>query len=416
MTGTIRKGVEAILAFGTEGLGATQARQVSVVTVASLLGIAIIPSYAILFAVYDFSRLLLPIKLALVSPLPFFSPLLLLALGRHLAAKVLLALLLSTNLTMFAYLYSADSGVQHFLFSFALTAFLIFDKSERPFLIFFAALPAVLHVYASYNFTEVYPATNIDRPLLEILFAVNTVTTFFVICVITFIFYNLVQRAEERLTRFSGAVSEYLDPFLVDNLRNGADLSPRVRPLTVFFSDLVGSTRISFAMDQENYGTMINTYVREMQTIIKAHGGYIVDVSGDGILGYFGNFGTRGEKEDAVRCVTMASEMVAKLEELVPRFKETYSLPEDLYMRVGISSGEAMVGKTEGARAIYTANGDVVNLGAKLEKKVKDISAKGGILLSESTGRCVAGDFRLEPLEMDIEGEALVAYAVTGRA
>jgi class 3 adenylate cyclase len=169
-------------------------------------------------------------------------------------------------------------------------------------------------------------------------------------------------------------------------------------------------------MDQENYGTMINTYVREMQTIIKAHGGYIEDVSGDGILGYFGNFGTRGEKEDAVRCVTMASEMVAKLEELVSGFKETYSLPEDLYMRVGISSGEAMVGKTEGARAIYTANGDVVNLGAKLEKKVKDISAKGGILLSESTGRCVAGDFRLEQLEMDIEGEALVAYAVTGRA
>ncbi len=67
-------------------------------------------------------------------------------------------------------------------------------------------------------------------------------------------------------------------------------------------------------------------------------------------------------------------------------------------------------------RAIYTANGDVVNLGAKLEKKVKDISARGGILLSESTGRCVAGDFRLEQHEMDIEGEALISYAVTGSA
>lgn len=70
-----------------------------------------------------------------------------------------------------------------------------------------------------------------------------------------------------------------------------------------------------------------------------------------------------------MRCVTMASEMVAKLEELVPGFKEIYSLPEDLYMRVGISSGETMVGKTEGTRAIYTANGDVVNFGAKLEKR-----------------------------------------------
>ena len=148
------------------------------VTVGSLLAIAITPSYAILFAVYDFSRLLLPIKLVLVSPFPFFAPLLLLALGRHLAAKVLLALLLTTALTMLAYFYSADSGVQHFLFAFALIAFLIFDKSERSFLIFLSAFPAVLHVYASYNFTEVYPATNIDRPLLEIPFAVNTATTF----------------------------------------------------------------------------------------------------------------------------------------------------------------------------------------------------------------------------------------------
>jgi class 3 adenylate cyclase len=387
-----------------------------VVAVGSLLGIVIGPSYAIFFALYDYSGLLLPIKLSLIPALAFFAPLLLLALGRLLPAKVLFALLASTTLTMFAYVYSTDSGVQHVLFCFTLIAFLIFDKSERPFLIFFTALPAVLHFYASYSFTEVYPATNIDRPLLEILFAVNIFNTFFIISIVTFVFYKLVYSAEERLVRFSGAVSEYLDPSLVDNLRREADLSPRIQTLTVFFSDLVGSTRISFAMDQENYGNMINAYVHEMQSIIKAHGAYIEDISGDGILGYFGNFGTHGEIQDAARCVTMAWEMVAKLEDLVPGFKKTYGLPEDLHIRVGISSGEAMVGKTEGARAIYTANGDVVNLGAKLEKKVEDISARGGILLSESTGRCVAGDFRLELHEMDIEGEALVAYAVTGRA
>ena len=50
------------------------------------------------------------------------------------------------------------------------------------------------------------------------------------------------------------------------------------------------------------------------------------------------------------------------------------------------------------------------------KKKVKDISAEGGILLSESMGRCLAEDFRLEQLEIDIEGGTLVAYAVTGRA
>ena len=70
MIGTIRKGAGAILAFGTEGLTPAQTRQINVVTVAALLGIGIAPFYAIFFAVYDYSRLLLPIKLALVTPLP----------------------------------------------------------------------------------------------------------------------------------------------------------------------------------------------------------------------------------------------------------------------------------------------------------------------------------------------------------
>ena len=56
------------------------------------------------------------------------------------------------------------------------------------------------------------------------------------------------------------------------------------------------------------------------------------------------------------------------------------------------------------------------NLGAKLEKKVKDISATGGILLSEATGLHVADAFGLEKHEMNVEGEDLVAYALTGRA
>ena len=110
----------------------------------------------------------------------------------------------------------------------------------------------------------------------------------------------------------------------------------------------------------------------------------------------------------------MAREMQARLADLVSGFKADFGLPEDLYMRIGISSGAAMVGKTAGVRAIYTANGEIVNLGAKLEKAVKEISPNGGILLSEATGRAVGDAFRLSNHPMTIEGEAMTAYSVDG--
>ncbi len=134
------------------------------------------------------------------------------------------------------------------------------------------------------------------------------------------------------------------------------------------------------------------------------------------MLGYFGNFETQGAEADAARAVAMAQGMQSRLAELVPTFKRDFGLPEDLAMRIGMASGEAMVGKTAGARAIYTANGDVVNLGAKLEKAVKEVSPGGGILLSEAMGQAVGGRIAPEiPLhrhEMVIEGEPVITFLV----
>ena len=132
-------------------------------------------------------------------------------------------------------------------------------------------MPLVLSVYETFHFLTPHPALNMDQDLLDILFVLNAVTTFIIFSLITHTFYALVVRAEDGLQKahdreaqFAGAVSEYLDPSLVENLRGGADLDPRVRHLTVFFSDLVGSTRISFAMDRDAYGRMINAYVHAM--------------------------------------------------------------------------------------------------------------------------------------------------------
>jgi class 3 adenylate cyclase len=81
-------------------------------------------------------------------------------------------------------------------------------------------------------------------------------------------------------------------------------------------------------------------------------------------------------------------------------------------MCIGISSGNALVGKTAGVRAIYTANGDIVNLGAKLEQKLRDLTNTGGILISEQTAALVEESFALTHCAVTIEGQEINAYMV----
>jgi len=176
---------------------------------------------------------------------------------------------------------------------------------------------------------------------------------------------------------------------LVDNLRDGNDVEPRVHFVAVFFADLVGSTRLSRTLDEDSFGIVIQEFVREMQQVIKFHRGYLEDISGDGIFGYIGNFNSRGSESDAAEAVVMALEMQLRLAELSPEFQSRHGLSEPLCMRIGISSGNALVGKTAGVRSIYTANGDIVNLGAKLEQKLRDLTDAGGILISEQTAALV---------------------------
>jgi class 3 adenylate cyclase len=219
-----------------------------------------------------------------------------------------------------------------------------------------------------------------------------------------------LQAANAHMARFSETVSEYLDPMLVDNLREGEDLTPGLKFITVFFADLAESTRLSRIMDQEKFGSMIQEFVGEMQHIVKSHRGYLEDISGDGIFGYIGNFESAGQEQDARDVVEIAYAMQRRLAELNPRFQEFYGLPEPLRMRIGISSGEAQVGKTSGARSIYTANGNIVNLGAKLEQKLKEMTDEGGILISSKTASLLESGAGIIEHEVELEGARLSVF------
>jgi len=267
----------------------------------------------------------------------------------------------------------------------------------------------------------VMPATNpYPSPLQEFSFVGNFVFMAAVNGAFALVFAQAVQAAEDglqaanaRLQHFAGAVSELLDPMLVGKLRTGADLSSDVRYLTVLFADLAGSTKLSQEMDDGAFGRMIDRFAAEMHAIIKRHGGFVEDISGDGILAYVGNFESGGPEEDAGAVVRMAVEMQQTLRDLNVGFAAEYDLPSPLQMRIGISSGEAFVGKSSGVRAIYTANGESVNLGAKLEQALKTLEPPDGILISQTTAGLIGADETdLTEHTLQIGGRSHAAFSV----
>lgn len=410
----MRNLVQRIFAFGTEGLDPAQARQINVVTVVALIAIAAMPIDTILFSFLGFRIVSLQGVVPILFAVGYLVPLALIALRRRLAAKVALAILINADMAGFAYLYSAQAGVHLFLPAIGLLSFFIFDRTEKPLMAFFVVLPAAVFLIAILEFDAPAGLEHLDPFALRVLLIVNSILMFTLTCFLIYLFYGRLEQAEIRIRTFSGAVSEYLDPQLVDRLHDGVDVGPSVRPLTVFFADLAGSTRLSMAMDEESYGRTINAYVREMEAVIKRHGAYIEDISGDGILGYLGNFESRGQTADAVRVVELALAMQARLAALNPELRRDFGLPEDLRLRIGVGSGPAVVGKTDGVRAIYTANGEAVNLAAKIEDCVRDLPGGTGILISTETAALVGDRFDLEEHALMIEGERVTAYAVNG--
>ena len=157
--------------------------------------------------------------------------------------------------------------------------------------------------------------------------------------------------------------------------------SSKRKKLTVFFSDLKDFTQTTEELQPEDLTALLNNYLDEMSKIAFDFGATVDKFVGDAILIFFGDPGTFGVKEDALRCVQMAIAMQRKMEELRDSWRRK-GLVKPLQMRIGINTGFCNVGNFGSAhRMDYTVIGGEVNLAARLEQAAEP----DGILLSSET-------------------------------
>jgi adenylate cyclase len=177
--------------------------------------------------------------------------------------------------------------------------------------------------------------------------------------------------------------SQYMSEVLVRELEENpqrATLGGNRRMITIFFSDLADFTALSEQLEPEEIVSLLNMYFTEMSQIILDTQGVIDKYQGDGIMAFWG---APIELADHAAYACRAALACSKRMETINKRLGGRDLPP-LQMRIGLHSGEAVVGNMgSNQRFDYTVIGDNVNLASRLEGANKKFGTQ--IIVSEAT-------------------------------
>lgn len=226
---------------------------------------------------------------------------------------------------------------------------------------------------------------NIVYPGLSLVMAYGSLT----------IYYYVTQEKEKR--RLRSAFHHYTSPVVVKQLlkkRYDIALGGEKKELSVLFSDLRGFTRLSTESSPGELVSQLNEYLTAMTDIVFSNDGTLDKYIGDGLMALFG--APVPVAEHQYRACNAALEMIDMLASLNNNWVASGKTPLDV--GIGISTGSMLVGNLGSRQRFdYTAIGENVNLGARLEGLSNFYGAN--ILISEATHEAVKD--RLYCVEVD---------------
>ncbi|XXF75760.1 adenylate/guanylate cyclase domain-containing protein [Myxococcaceae bacterium GXIMD 01537] len=194
-------------------------------------------------------------------------------------------------------------------------------------------------------------------------------------------------RTERQLRDFvHRALGRYVSPEVARLVTKDLTLMrPERRPVTVYFSDIEGFTRLSEEMEPERLVQMLNEYLTEMTASVRSTGGQVDKYIGDALMAFWGA-PVRTDRHAHLACEA-ALKMRAALLQRQPEWEKTYG--HRIQFRAGINSGEGVVGDMgSDLKSNYTVMGEAVNLASRLERANTDYGTY--VLVGEATARQAA--------------------------
>jgi len=200
--------------------------------------------------------------------------------------------------------------------------------------------------------------------------------------------------------------SRFVNPHVVQELvaHGGLSRAGESRQITILFSDIRGFTTLSEKRTPQQVVDLLNRYFTLQVEVVFRHGGSLDKFIGDCIMAFWG--APLDDPEHARHAVEAALEMG----EVLQRFKhELGEADADFDVGIGIHTGPAVVGLIgSDQRREYTAIGDTVNLGSRIEGLTKGVSR---ILVSRETMEACGdafefksyGSFKVKGREQEVE-------------
>tara|TARA_R100000458_G_scaffold58520_2_gene66720 strand:- start:235 stop:2001 length:1767 start_codon:yes stop_codon:yes gene_type:complete len=201
----------------------------------------------------------------------------------------------------------------------------------------------------------------------------------------------------------------YLDPRQVKELQKNPDLlklGGEKRYATFLFTDVRGFTSMSERLDPENVTYIMNKALTAQQKAVQKHGGMVDKYIGDAMMAIFNAPIDQDFHEN--RALDCAKDIQLNMEELNEELEQK-GLPP-VAIGIGVNTGYAVIGNMGSeSRFDYTAIGDAVNTGARLESGTKEAGVD--VLIGYNTA--IKSDYilkKLEPLKVKGKEKALDVY------
>jgi len=203
--------------------------------------------------------------------------------------------------------------------------------------------------------------------------------------------------------RIRETFGRYIDPKVVEGLIDQPALAATEGQrcvMTVMFCDLQGFTSLSESVTPQGLVKVMNRYLSTMSEPIRSHRGIIDKYIGDAIMAYWGP--PFIDEADQARFACFAAiDMIGRIATLrkeLPELLGVRTIPMQCDIRIGIATGEALVGSIGSEFMMsYTVMGDTVNLASRLEAANKIYSSRS--LVSEAT--VAAAGAAIEAREID---------------
>ncbi|WP_181893409.1 ATP-binding protein [Falsiruegeria mediterranea] len=169
------------------------------------------------------------------------------------------------------------------------------------------------------------------------------------------------------------------------------------RQVSVLFADMVGFTAAVERLGEDGTLPFTQVIYNLMSDTVVEHGGTVSSFGGDSVMALFGL--PEALEDGALRSCRAALAIQSAFAEAADEIERRFGLRPR--MRVGVSSGVALMASIEGQDAPATAVGNTVNLASRIQ----NLAAAGNCLICDTTRRLVEGQVELNfDDEYDIKG------------